>query len=126
MDISAWDVYWIMRLDGIKEGLTALFPIGLFLLFISGFLTVACWVNDDKNELPIKKAVKCYIAIASIWAFFMLSNLFIPTTREAATIFVLPRVANSKMVMEEIPKEAREIYGLAKQWFEKSVKEKGK
>ena len=125
MDISAWDVYWIMRLDGIKAGLENLVPLGIILFLFSGIALTGLFVNYEK-EFPVKKAMRIYIPTVILWIFLCFSNIFIPTTREAATIFVLPKIANSELVSEEIPKEAREIYGLAKEWFKKAVKEKEK
>ena len=56
--------------------------------------------------------------------FFFIS-VFIPTTKEMALIKVLPAISNSRFVSEELPKEAGEIYMLAKEALkEKLVGEK--
>ena len=48
-----------------------------------------------------------------------------PTTKQMAAIIVVPAIANSKVVQEDIPSEVREMYGLAKEWM-KSELQKGK
>jgi hypothetical protein len=46
----------------------------------------------------------------------------LPTTKEMATIYVIPKIANSNFVNETLPAEMKDIYGMAKQWMKETLK----
>lgn len=46
----------------------------------------------------------------------------IPSTKEMATIYVIPKIVNSEFVNETLPQEMGEIYNLAKDWMRTTLK----
>lgn len=99
--ITAWDIYWVMQLDtiGMVASLLALAGIP-----ISAFAWAA-WA-DENVDAPI--AFPLVVTPLAILA--LLVATFIPSTKTAAAMIVLPAVANN----ETIQQEAGELYGIAK------------
>ena len=66
---------------------------------------------------------RCYYLCSGCikpYHIIFLISVFIPTTKEMAMIKVLPAISNSKFMSEELPKDIREVYLMAKD----AVKEK--
>lgn len=49
---------------------------------------------------------------------------FLPTTKEMAAIYIIPKVANSEFVNETFPNELKDIYMMSKDWMKGFLKEK--
>lgn len=128
MEITESTIYWITRLDGIHNFLISLCIITGFLAVLS-LITFLSTFMASEGEEDFHPAMKfelraCLIGIV-LFVVFSLASVFIPTTKEMALIKVLPAISNSRFVSEELPKEAGEIYMLAKEALkEKLVGEK--
>lgn len=128
MEITGSTIYWITRMDGIHDFLIGLCIITSILAVLSLIILFSTFMACEGKE-EFHKAMKlelraCFISIALLVVFF-LASVFIPTTKEMALIKVLPAISNSRFVSEELPKEAGEIYMLAKEALkEKLVGEK--
>ena len=113
-------VYWFTRLDGINNLLVGgiiVFGIGGF---ISAMLSMAAAEAGDEEwmrRLLFKWAPRCFF----ICVLCSVLIVFVPTTKEMAAIYILPKIANQDMV-EEIGTETREIYGLAKDYLQDLLK----
>ena len=123
MEITESTIYWITRLDGIHDfliGLCIITGILAVLSLITFFATFMVSEGEEEFHPAMKFELRaCFISIALLVVFSLVS-VFIPTTKEMALIKVLPAISNSRFVSEELPKEAGEIYMLAKD----AVKEK--
>lgn len=135
MNISAWTVYWVMMLDSIGGFLGF---VTFVLLAIAAAIAIRRALNDDgvdfkmylATEYPsvhrqsehdeiikaLSKRGNAY-DLARRLVFIALAigaaNSFIPSTKVAAAMFILPRLT-SDQVIEPVGKEARELYDLAK------------
>lgn len=76
-------------------------------------------INDLKH--PIKKSLR--IVMFSIIAFFVLfaGCSFVPNTKEACAILVIPQVANSDVVQQELPKSIESIVKIANNYLEEKL-----
>lgn len=128
MEITGSTIYWITRMDGIHDFLivlciiTGILAVLILITFFSTFM-----VYEGKEEfLPAMKfELRAFLIGIVLFVVFFLASVFIPTTKEMALIKVLPAISNSRFVSEELPKEAGEIYMLAKEALkEKLVGEK--
>lgn len=131
--ITTTMMYWIIKLDSI---------IGFFdvLQFLSGALIVACIIGmgiiaigasgvkypkgEEIQEFKdhTKKGwsiCKKFIATLIICSFI---KSFLPTTKEMAVIYVVPKIANSEFVNETLPNELKDIYIMAKDWMRETLK----
>ena len=100
--ISVWELYLWTRLDNLTVMLTVV-VVGLgFSLFMSAvFITIdGVW----------EKYTNKYIAGCLIISVFMVGLVLTPTTKQAAMIYVIPKITNN----EHIQNEASEIYTMAK------------
>jgi hypothetical protein len=83
------------------------------------FSTAAESINDLKH--PVKKSLQ--IVMFTIIAFFILfaGCAFIPNTKEACAILVIPQVANSDVVQHELPKSIESIVKIANNYLEEKL-----
>lgn len=117
MDSST--LYWITRLDGLKDML-----VGAAVMTMFGILALLFWVftraiDEDKNlTTPVLR--QAFFVLVPMC--FLLSVVFIltPTTKEAAFIWLAPKIYNN----ETVGKEAGEVYGLMKDWLKQQTKGK--
>jgi hypothetical protein len=109
--MTGWDVYWIMRLDGLHSGFCAASTL-LTLAFL-GLLFLRGMSREDGDKETAECAGRWMRpAFWSAVAFAALA-LFTPTTKEAAAIYILPRIVNSEIISKDLPTDAAELYKLA-------------
>ena len=128
MEITGSTIYWITRMDGIHDFLIVLCIITGILAVLSLIILFSTFmVCEGKEEFhkAMKFELRAFLIGIVLFVVFFLASVFIPTTKEMALIKVLPAISNSRFVSEELPKEAGEIYMLAKEALkEKLVGEK--
>jgi hypothetical protein len=107
-----WHVYLFTRLDGLKD----LFCVMSILFGIFGIIAICFYpiIDDivDRNQIPaVKKGVKMAVAIFAITFF---AGISIPTQKEAAAIYLLPKLAKSDFAKEaqQIPTDAAKLMRL--------------
>ena len=109
--ITESEIYWITRLDDIK----CIFVV-MSIAFgaVTATLCIICGAySAEQGELSVK-GLLATLCVAAISLFSLLGCALTPTTKEMAMIKVIPRIANSKFVAEELPADARQIYDLDK------------
>ena len=72
----------------------------------------------DDLKTPIAKSLR--IVMFTIIGFFILfaGCAFIPNTKEACAILVIPSIANSEVVQQELPKSVESIVKIANRYLE--------
>ncbi len=141
--ISELELYCILKLDAISNAIFCLASASTFsslLLLIAGILSEAdkgsnvSWHFITKKERAIQRAKNlrlskqiknCFRAsgLALCFSlFFWAVYTLMPTTKQAAAIMVVPKIATNENI-ETLTDEAKSIYGLAKEYFSKSVRE---
>ena len=124
MEITSGMIYWITRLDSICVALAMLF--GVF-----GFWLVVCLCTSFSKHLDavtkeqtakawewFKFAKKPLICLCVCWVL----GCFIPTTKQAAAIIVVPPIVNNEQV-RELPNKLLE---LGNEWLDELRPEKEK
>mgnify|MGYP003291406560 CR=1 FL=1 len=119
MTITPAIMYWITRLDSI----TGLMVFVLFACGVSALVTALQWGTNepiDEEQEPYKKWFKRE-AITAVIAVLILT--FVPSSKEMAMIYVVPSIAESQVVKQDIP----ELYDLGvdalKDWLKNNKKE---
>lgn len=108
-------MYWLMMLDNIRDTLTYFIAFG-----IAGVAIFFCIGSIEEHKGALR-----YAKISAILACLgVLGIMFLPNTKQMATIIVVPKVVNSEFVNETLPAEAKELYSLTKTWL--TEKSKGK
>lgn len=101
--MSAWQVYWVMQLDSIGVGL---FLFGVAFLF-------AAWVFASATEYDEVRSLRPAWICLSIGLLLWMVDVFVPSTKTAAAMIVLPAITSESATSVVAP-EARELYDLAK------------
>jgi hypothetical protein len=119
--MTAWQVYWITRLDALHTFLTvgvALVGIISFVLTLVG--TLITYVEGEK--FPLWKW--CRLAWI-VFAIVVPALVLTPTTREAAVVYVLPRLTMNERAQRLPDKLIRFADEYLDAQIEKLVEEKG-
>lgn len=107
--MSAWTVYWILQLDDINTF------IAIASAFIFVLATVAAMPGYIDGDEICKRICK---RLAILLAFLLSIGMFLPSSKTAAAMVILPAIANN----EKMHAEVQELYGLTKQALKKAVK----
>lgn len=131
MTITPATLYWITRLDGINSALLTSLVVSIGVFLFCGWALLNIWAEpgsrlSEQDEKDIK-VIKKYTKISGILAlFFTILTVLTPTSKEMAMIYVVPHLAESQVVKQDIP----EVYDLGvkalKDWLKKETKEETK
>ncbi len=105
--ISAWELYLWTRLDAVRGmlwGISLFLGVGLY-GYTLGLGYCCGWYNDHT-----KRFLVWLVVIVMFFSFSMIARALVPTQKDMAMIYVIPKIANS----ETIQNEASEIYTMAK------------
>lgn len=105
--ISPWDIYWVMQLDSIGAASVLL---SIFAVPSAIFTALAA----KEGELPWSVPV----ILAPFAALLLFAAIFLPSSKTAAAMLVIPAIANN----ETIQREAGDLYQLAKDGLRELVK----
>lgn len=114
MEISMTEMYWLLKLDSIRF----LFFMGAAVLCVFG--SVVSGFLSDTSDLPGKKIFIGWTMSLATGCFFLIFAVFIPSTKQLASIVVLPKIINNEQV-QEIPERLLDL-GLS--WLEELKPEK--
>ena len=116
--ITESDIYWITRFDNIHvlSGFLILLPV-VFLLFFN----LACLFEGREYAFW---AIFLNVLASCLLVVGILGVTFVPTTKEMIVIKVVPKIANSEFVQTDLPREVKEMYGIAKDYLKSKLTEK--
>lgn len=128
MNITPSMIYWLTRLDEFCFLFSIVFVCIVIIALVNvigGFIAIDSANTDqlynrkerlaeDKYNIKVRfgRAVK----LALVALLIGVVNSFIPSTKQAAAIIVIPKIANSEIVAE-MGDTAKELVGLAKAWL---------
>jgi len=99
--ITAWDVYWITRLDAINVMAVGMF-ITLTLTTLFSLIPVTAQQMWDWEIWPrIKRAYKISFVL---WLVALLLLILLPSTKEALQYTSSPKIANNEQVPDNFAK----------------------
>ena len=108
-------MYWILKLDDIREFMFVLGVIGTLpaVAFLVFFLATKIGKDDFCSDYVQVGRVCGWLSVATtiLTLFLHLSYALLPNTKQMAMIKVIPAIANSKEV-EMVSKDAKELYKL--------------
>ena len=122
-EITPSFIYWITRLDqfDVLTGIVAVVSILSAIVFMLIILTIGLEQNTYFRFVLKGFKISLFICIIST-----LIHVFIPTTKQACAMYVVPKIANNEKVQDI----GKEFYDLALDWMKelhpKSVQNKGK
>ena len=128
MNITPSAIYWLTRLDEFSFLFGIVFVcivIVALVNVIGGFVALDSASTDKlynrperlaENKHNIKVRFGRAVKLALVALLVGVVNSFIPSTKQAAAIIVIPKIANSEVVAE-MGDTAKELVGLAKAWL---------
>ena len=126
MNITPFDVYLVMQLGSINAACGILFgvlAIATAVCLIAGFMQRASAFGEhdrDYDRGNIKLRIGAKVGVVTL--VFLLLVAFIPSTKTAASMFLLPAIANNKEV-QQLPEDLlKMVRGLVKEWTPKEGK----
>ena len=125
--ISGWTVYLVLKLDAIR----GMFLIGTITSGVIAALLTVMLVSyritkdppEDRDCRIVTYLFRSILKTASVFLLFLVLTVLIPTTRQFALIYIIPKVVNSDFVQKDIPAESRELYELGKDILKQTIKE---
>jgi hypothetical protein len=123
--MSYWTIYWITRLDTISEAL-GIFAVLTSLLFAVCTVLAIVIGGTEENDIAyfFRKAKRLWIFGAVVAAMLGLMCVLTPTTKEAAVIYLVPKMVNSEAAkeVENLPKDfARLLQKKVEGWLDEQV-----
>lgn len=99
--MTSSEVYWIMQLDTIRIAVGCSIAIMLI-----GATILTAVAMEKKSKIVGVAAFLCWL----MFFVFIVAIAFIPSTKDAAAAYIIPKVMDSEVVAEEMP----ELYDIAK------------
>lgn len=109
MTLTAWDIYWVTRLDEISIAL-AIVCFGC----IAGLVVSLVLMTHPAHDRWFKPGKKICVTSLVVGCIVLGVNTLIPSTKQAAVMIVLPAIVNSEAV-QQIPNE---LTTLAREWLQ--------
>lgn len=109
--ISPWEIYLVMQLDTITSAATLVSFLGATALI---FMWV--WIAEESEGFTARLIGA---ALTGMWGVCVVVAIFLPSSKTAAAMIVIPAIANN----EQFRDEAGDLYRLAKQGLQKLVAE---
>jgi hypothetical protein len=115
MNISPWMLYWVTRLDEIKNVCFGFGFISLLLFCVFIIMNLA-YFFEENDFLWNKHFAVFSLTLSGFMLCLILgiTALFIPTTKEAIAIIVIPKIVNNERVQQLPPK----MLDLVDEWIE--------
>jgi len=109
--ITAWELYWITRLDGLNSTFNIF--AGIFILICLILLITRISLIFVPEENNIKNIFsKLLIPSSIILAILVILCDFIPTTKQAIVIYCVPKILNNEVIKEDL----KEFYNASKKF----------
>lgn len=108
-------VYWIITLDKIVGALAVV--AGLLLLVLIAYASAT--LADGENLHPVSFPLFCFVELILI-----LGVVFTPTTKQAAAMYIIPKLANNERIQEIGDKtlgNGEKLLELTQKYIEKKI-----
>lgn len=114
MTIEPSTIYWIGQCDCIRAVCGPITVIGFLLFGFSIFLTIGCFLDKSIPRPLFWMGVMCSSSFSVAFIIGILGQVFVPTSKTVASMYVIPAIANNEKVKEA----GNQIYALAVEWME--------
>ena len=123
--MSAWSLYWMLRCDDIRQVIgsagSAIFILAVA-CFVAWLIVGMAWLDTVDDKLWWKSWRRClYFIVAPLLVFGIITGsarAFIPTTKQMATIYVVPKMVNYVDNNEALKSLPGKVIDLANEWVD--------
>lgn len=95
--MSPWTIYILLKLDDVAKFAWTIAVISLILAGIAMLVGFIIFADYDRQPFPplAKKMIKWFVPLGLVFALF---GTLLPSTKEAAAIYLIPKVVNNESV----------------------------
>lgn len=93
-------IYWITRLQGLNALFAILLASSIVTALVTGFIGLIAMTDGGDDEPEFKTCMKICKRAVFVGIVAAIGVIMLPTTKEAAAIVVIPKIANSETVQE--------------------------
>lgn len=122
--VTESSLYWLTRLDSIKDLLIAIGAIGLVLCTMTALVFCGLCSDTDigtKEHIRYRRCAYRFMLGAIVGLVLCIIHALTPTSREYAAIKVIPKLANDQTFVQ-LSNDASEISRLACEWIKVQLK----
>lgn len=112
MNITPFTIYLISRLTPLHEFFTTIIILSVIAMVVCAIAIIAVGIDGDWGDHAPRVVRRFFVWILYAFLFFGACTVVVPTTKDAAAMIVIPRIANSQTVHEL----GESVVGLAKAW----------
>ena len=118
--MSGWFLYILTRLDAVNHVVEVVSFIGIFVI-IGCTLAYAGFKFGEKDDDTASSITRIGYKMGIVWFFSILLWVFVPTTKEACVIYLLPKVVNNEQV-QKVPSQALRMLNMKmEQWIQEQI-----
>lgn len=117
--MSGWMIYWLLMLDNIRGvGVWLAVPAIIFSIVSLCGVMYSLENNDDDW---LKKWGKYLLRSCIVFSAALLLRGFVPSTKEACVIYLLPKIANNESVQNIGEKSMKLIESKVSEWLQEQT-----
>ena len=101
--MNGWTLYAVFMLDNVRNLFTGVLALSFFVLFMTVAFYAAIiheYGSDEGYATAMKVSRNIAIVCAMIALPSLLGVVFVPTTKQAAAIWLLPKIANNQQIQD--------------------------
>ena len=117
--MNMFNIYLVMQLDSIKDAIWFVVMCLFMVWVIVGTVGLFAHIDKDDWRVFIPAMIMPFVI-----ALCTLIGALLPSSKTAAAMIIMPKIANSEVVTDKLPKEAEEMYKLAKKALVDLAKDK--
>lgn len=127
--MTGWTIYWITRLDGLQNLSNGMVIIGsgVALFLLAGLVSImggGCG-HDDSEKVDFSKWFKRLLMPSLLCIITgIIGSVFLPTTKEAAAIYLLPKIVNNQQVQELPDNALKFLNAKLEEWIDENKPKK--
>lgn len=110
--ITESDLYWILKLDDIRNLLTGCTVVLGMISMVLVIMTIAQAYDDFLfDDSTWRRSIFARLAVYIALIVFSIALVLLPSTKQMAALKVIPAIVNSD-IAKDIPSDAKELYKL--------------
>lgn len=109
--MSAWDIYWLTRLDAIQITLVVLAIVSSIVGLVTALIITMEEIWDGYGR-------KLFIWCSVIFGISILILTIIPSSKEMAAIYLIPKIVNDEKVAQVPDKALQILNGKLDEWLD--------
>lgn len=119
--VTSFDIYLFTRLDNVNGFFAITIFLSFIVLIVLGLAVWDCGCYEEDKKKSLVKYLKLNISVLFICIF---GAVFVPSTKEAAAMYVVPKLYNSLSENKKIAEIPDNLINLANSWIKDLTKEK--